>query len=235
MIAKTLLRGCVALSIWTASTLFLQADPITFYLDSNSQITSSSSGVGNYIEYTHANGFKVTATAWYAADLNSALTAAKLGRYDGGLGVCSEFDRCRQPNHAVDNNSGKDFVLFRFSGLVDPYRMTLGWASGDADVQYWVGIEKMPALQGLLIGNLADEGFASYNLDEGDGTRSFNLLGSTGFSLLVAGQLSEYNDYFKIERLKLEVLPEDEVPEPATFGLVGASILGLVWIRRKRT
>lgn len=222
------------LSIWASSTLFLQAETISFYLDSSSQITSSSTGVGNFIEYTHADGFKVTATAWYAADLNTALTAAKLGRYSGGLGVCSAADTCGSPNHAVDNNRGKDFVLFQFSGLVDPYRMTLGWASGDADVQYWVGIEKTPALQGLLIGNLANEGFASYNLDEGDGARSFDLLGSTGFSLLVSAQLDEYNDYFKIKKLKLEIVPTDEVPEPATFGLVGASILGLAWIRRKR-
>lgn len=230
---QTLLRGGAALVLLASSALTAQAAPIWIYLDSSSQITDSTSGVGNYIEYTHASGFVVTATAWYVPDVNSELAAAQLNRYSGGgLGVCGAHEiRCGSPNHAVDNNGGKDFVLFQFSGLADPYRLTIGWASGDADVQYWVGSEANPALQGLLVSDLATEGFASSNINEGNGTRTIDLLGGTGFSLLVAGKLDEYNDYFKIKKLKLD---PSEVPEPATLGLVGASILGLAFIRRKR-
>ncbi|MEP7363662.1 MAG: PEP-CTERM sorting domain-containing protein [Acidobacteriota bacterium] len=235
MTKNALLRGCAALSIWAGSALVMQAAPIIFTLESSSQITSSTTGVGNYIQYTDASGFVVTATAWYAPDAAGALTAAKLSRYSGGLGVCSETDRCSSPNHAVDNNGGKDFVLFTFSGYADPYKMTIGWSQTDADVQYWVGSLSNPSLQGLLIGNLASQGFTNFDVNEGSGNRTFDLLGGAGFSLLVSGQLDESNDYFKIQKLKLiPTDPPQEAPEPATIGLVGASMLGLVWARRKR-
>ncbi len=67
MRSEFLPRVCALLALMTGPVLGLHAASITFFLDSNGQITNSTTGVGNFIEYTHVTSFTLTATAWHAA------------------------------------------------------------------------------------------------------------------------------------------------------------------------
>ena len=55
----------------------------------------------------------------------------------------------------------------------------------------------------------------------------------TGRYLLIAGGSEYYYDYFKIKQIGAEA-PTHDAPEPASLGIFGLGLVGLVCLRRKR-
>lgn len=210
------------------------AATITFNLESTAQLTATSgSGFGNTFTY-QAGGLTVVLSAFGSTGSSGALQTAQLQRFSGGLGVCnqSEGTGCPSGPHAMDNVGGStDFLLFRFSGLVDPVSITLGWDGGDMDASYWIGSQANPSVAGNTVAQFGSIGFGSQFVDEGSSVRTFNVAGGTGRSMLVAPQWGGNDDAFKLKTLTVNT---SDVPEPATMAIVGAALVGLGLLKRRR-
>lgn len=251
---KPLLGGVLAMALWASS-----ASAAWIYVDLTNP-TTSNSGIGNVLTYDLGNGLTMTVTSWSTTGSGGTLEAARTAIWSGGLGVCNENESCQSsPNHAMDNSGYDDFLLFSFNMPVDPIRAHIGWAEDDSDMNYWVGSESNPSLNGLAVGNLGSEGFGSMQNSDGSGSRWFDIGGGQGLSMLLAAELTQDapvayscrkggrwttcytedpNDYVKIDAVKVnfeEPPPQQELPEPSTYALVGSALIGLAYARRKRS
>lgn len=212
------------------------------YSGSSTTATNSGSGYGNVRTFT-VGAVTVTVTAWgLTGNSETTFQTAQLGRFDTGLGSCNrssgEQTGCGSPQHQVDNSGADDFVLFQFSKLVDPVSVTINpYGSRDRDVSYWVGnVASNLNLTGYAVSGLGGLGFGARTDDSStasDDPRTVSIGGGQVNSLLFAGKVGDYDDYFKIASLALEI-PEEtrDIPEPAAMTLLVASLLGLATRRR---
>ncbi|MEO8027738.1 MAG: PEP-CTERM sorting domain-containing protein [Bryobacteraceae bacterium] len=210
--------------------------------------TNVGSGFGNVRTWTNVQGtgITITATAFSASSVGTGLVASQLGQYSGlGLGVCNpgEGTGCGDPNHQVDNSGYYDFVLFTFSAPVsalsfvaDPY------GNYDSDATYYTrnGNSGYTILGKTLAQLVSTQGFNSPLNDDISCCGNTNTVPVTGsgitsilFGTRVGGD--SHVDYFKIHTLSATTTPGQvgDVPEPATFGLLGASLLGIGLMRRR--
>ena len=251
---KPLLGGALAMALWASS-----ASAAWIYVDLTNP-DSSNSGIGNVLSYDLGNGLTMSVTSWSTTGSGGTLEAARTNIYSGGLGVCNENENCSSsPNHAMDNYGYNDFLLFTFNMTVDPIKVKIGWSNGDSDMNYWVGSEANPTMAGLALANLGTEGFGPQYNSDGSGSRWFDVDGGSGLSLLLAAELvqdapTQYicgyryghprycttedpKDYVKIEAIKVDYTeppPQEQVPEPSTYALVGSALAGVAFLRRKR-
>ena len=199
--------------------------------------------------------FTVTATAWSNTGASGALATAALGQYSIGLGDCNSSEiaaTCTSPQHAIDNSGHFDFVLLTFSQPVNSISLSLtgtfGGTSYDTDATYYVGnctpSSTSCSPSGITLVNLASiSGFgANFNTQNSDtsvdGNRIFSLdlsgTGSGGVNWVLIGATTQAsytgNDFFKLDSMTYTT----GVPEPATFGLSGAALLGLGLLRARK-
>lgn len=251
---KPLLGSALAMALWASS-----ASAAWIYVDLTTPDTSNS-GIGNVLTYDLGSGLTMTVTSWSTTGAGGTLEAAQTKIWGGGLGVCNENENCsNSPNHAMDNSSYIDMLLFTFNMPVDPIRVKIGWAENDSDMNYWIGSESNPTMAGLALANLGTEGFGPMQNSDGSGSRWFDIGGGEGLSLLLAPELTQDaptqyvcgwtrgrpkycttedpKDYVKIEAIKVdfeEPPPQENLPEPSTYALVGSALVGLAYLRRKR-
>ncbi len=231
------------------------------YSNTSNSFSQTVTGIGTVTATAYTTAKNASSSAGTA--LTSG-TNAVMGQYTGyGLGVCSIGDSgystsnpsygCDAPTHQVDDSGSYEFILFTFSSAVDISSITLAnFGDGSLNgmgLSYWVdptSLTTIPA--GATTVLCGTNGAASCPTSEGDGdgigaskgSWTTNLNGTTGLtdvtSLLVAADVKETDDYFKVQGLG-GVKPYSDpasAPEPATFGMLGFALVGIGWYARKR-
>ncbi len=97
--------------------------------------TTTKDSQGLYSVYKDSNGktVNVKATAWSSSTstVTSTLQTAILNMYDG-LAVNAQGETTQAPEHATDNNSKLESILFSFDKAISLQSITMGWHQ-DAD------------------------------------------------------------------------------------------------------
>lgn len=196
---------------------------------------------GNFLVFTDLNGSGITATAKAYSNNGTGgiLTAAALGQYGSGLGVCNTVEQggtggCTATSptweHTVSNTNFNDFVLITFSQAVNLGTVNVAAFAG-TDISYFVG-----ALTGSIgvdpTSNAAMTGIGLGTQKTGTGSTSYSLTGTGVTSLLVGAKLGDTNDGFKIG--SLAATSATSTPEPATYALMGV-VLSAIGLMRRRS
>ena len=240
---------CLASMVLVAGSL--QGALLTVNFDNTG--TEAVGTVGNSISRT--NGlFTVVASAWSNPGIGSTFQQAALGIYgSAGLGVCNQSELslpsgCNATGnptpHQIDNAGGYDFVKFQFTGAGSiPYSVTnvtvsIGTLAGDWDVSFWLGDTNTANFpDGLTFAQVSTALGAQTDILSGSIPSPFNVglgVSRVGNTLLFGPQNGgDLNDGFKIKSVSFETTVNG-VPEPSTYALIGAGLLGLGYWRRKQ-
>ena len=231
----------------------LQGAVITINYADNASVNGA---VGNTITRT-SGAFSVAATGWMVGS-DGKFYASRLHDYGThGLGVCNPYEQNNSSScssngnpseHQVDNYDGDDFVMFQVSsaGLpvaVKNFIVTIHYLASDWDVTFYLG--NAAASLNLASGHDTDNspigvGFSStVGSVNNSNDLSVDIGNSTAYNTLIFGtRLGARDDGFKIKSLSFETVgggtgTNETIPEPATFAMLGAGLLGLGYWRRK--
>ena len=177
---------------------------------------------------------------------SSPISDTPIRLFSGGIGAGGEDP----PQHAVDNMDplGNEIIVFKFPAIYKPLTFTLGYISGDSDLQTWIGGSTSTSLDFLLGSDWGGSGGgADSSLLSGFVYQSFDFAGNqatvprtltfsnnaSGAILIIAAVTGggDEDDKFKIQQIVAD--PVAGVPEPGSLILLGSGLAALA-LRRKR-
>ena len=194
--------------------------------------------------------YQANVSAW-SARTGANFATALLNPYSEGFGVGAQGESTGSPHHSLDNYGGTDAILVNFgSNRVALNSLSTGWTYGDADVSIlrYTGTSA-PLLGSFSTSNLLASGgwemVGNYSSLTTGSPLSFNTganAKSASWWLISAfdprytnntalGNADAGDDYFKLQSFGGNVVVN--VPEPATWMLFGAAMVGLLAGRRK--
>jgi hypothetical protein len=192
----------------TAQDLVTAGAAVTFDFSGNTALDGTD---GNIRTFT-SGSLSVKASAFSRDKSTGAWAAAYVGSYSGGLGVTDSSEGTGANNqHTVDNSGRDNYVLFEFSESVIVDSAFLGYVVGDSDVTVWIGSTANPFINHLTLSDavLTSLGFTEVNLGAGSTrTADFNNGEIAGNVLVISAKKGDSDDYFKIEKLKVEELKQ---------------------------
>jgi hypothetical protein len=242
----------VALGLVSLGCGEARATVITWNTTSATSITGTTAGL-TFNSTAGSQTLKARAYATANADGTGGILARNLGIYSGGLGVnnCPATTDCTAPEHAVDNVGKDDIILFEFPvSTFSPKDLSIGWFSGDSDIQVWIG---GPTTSGFDLGGsgvctAACQGATTATKFASLGFTNLGTLNNvplntptslnttlTGNYMIVTAALGTdglANDYFKVSQIRVNQVTS--APEPLTIALFGAGLIGLGLARRRR-
>jgi len=171
-----------------------------------------------------------------------------------------DVNESSSPEHAIDNNERFDMVLLNFGAQkVNLTGLSLGWVNTDSDISVmaYTGANPMSligntygSLVGLgwkVIGNYSDEGVGTVNITGSNGqtllanqSSSYWLIGAYNW-VAAGGNFTQnttagYMDYVKLASVTGDVKTTiTQVPEPGSFALITLALVGMLYMRQRRS
>jgi hypothetical protein len=212
--------------------------------------------------YTDAS--QASGAAGPLSNYSGKFVAGEIARYTGGLGeknkIAGDTGEGSAPEHSIDNQQIKDVIVFEAPDADFRWEaLSLGWSSGDSDVQVFVGsgvsglntpnldfrtlcftgcgasTSIMDAASGFTnLGTYTDVYQAGGAPNPIDLTKKANgtAVSATGRYLVVSGALGDSSITGWNDYFKVNGV-KGSVPEPQTLGLLALGLLALCSVARR--
>lgn len=213
----------------------------TFAVAATLALSGTAQATTNW-SWTSYGGFSGTTGSvhgYYANNETATFSEVGIATWSSGIGV-DYYES--SPEHAIDNEHGRELVLFKFDHDVTVDSFRHGWVSQDSDTQifaYTGGGDD--DLGNLSVSSLTSNGWTDLGIYANPGTNQTY----TGTSIVsnmwaigvaTSGSYTGLEDYVKLKKLTGSKGPDDPgtgVNEPATLALMGLGLVGMQ-VRRRR-
>lgn len=242
--------GIIAISLLVGSQANATTTVSTFDFTSPGNFSSTPSGNGNVYEISQGS-LDLDITAWADTGSNGTVQDARVSSNNHGLLV---YNRNQYDGHYVDNNHGRDMLLFDFNESVALTKLNIGYSNNDSDMVV-IGFNNLPTYNSnstwsSIASAITAGSHAVFDIINGGATSGWESFNSGGFEsqYWLVGAYNKYfgshagyengKDYVKIagimtNHVESNSTPPVEANAPASLGLMAVALVFM--FNRRRT